>query len=77
MKELFEIEPVLSPRLLWIRRHDLHTSFASDLGEPWSAWSGSLAQAIDLDNFGIGKTVDDALADWAEQNGVLLWNEEV
>ena len=66
-----------SPRLAWIKRHDLHTQLCPDPDEhPWACWAGKLSAALDAGTVGDGPTEDDAIADWARKSGALLWNEE-
>ena len=86
--ELFPAESVAqdSPRLAWMKRHDIHTDKMHDYDEeeePWSAWVGDLEKAIadggdnpEAGGYSVAKTEDDALAILAKARGLRLWNEE-
>lgn len=91
--ELFPAETVAmeSPRLRWMKRHDVKTKKRTDLNrdvEPWEAWTGEYDFALEETLKGVkcypdaspflawGKTEDDALLHLAENNGWKLWNEE-
>jgi hypothetical protein len=76
MDELFEIQEVLSPRAAWLKRHDVQTLFSAGCDDPWSAWSGPLAAAVENETFATGLTAEDAVVQWAIKHGVRLWNEE-
>ena len=80
MSELFDIPESLSPRLRWLIKHKIHTfksGNAEDFdGEPWSAWQAENKNDLPSD-YETGATEDDAIAKWARQNGVKLWNETI
>jgi hypothetical protein len=48
----------------------------ADEDEPWNCWSGSLEEAIKHNRYSTGETEDEAISNWAIDNGVKLWNEE-
>lgn len=85
--ELFTIPEVKSPRLKWIAAHNLHTKHFPDRREgdecpetgadmhPWEAWQHA-GKVYPPGNSCGGPTEDDALANWARNNGVRMWNEE-
>lgn len=85
-EELFPIEEITadSPRLAWMKRHDVHTAFSTCCEEsPWSAWVGELKVAIEIGGsypstggYAIGDSEDEAIAALAEARGIPLWNEE-
>lgn len=77
MTELFDIGESLSPRLKWMREHEVRT-FSLDEGyyeefnlDPWECTSNK-------GNFrkGKGETEDEAIIDFARKNNLRLWNEE-
>ncbi len=85
--ELFPAEAVtmLSPRLAWMKRHEIYTTKGENCGEhPWSAWWGQrnpvhfleLHEADMDDIMGFGATEEDALVDVAIKWNFPLWNEE-
>ena len=80
MSELFEITATLSPKAVWIQKHDLNfycSGKSEDFGgEPWNCWKGSLELAIEIGETYSGATPDDALVAWAKANNVRLWNED-
>ena len=78
MSELFKPEMVAgdSPRLKWIKRHQLKTERAFDEYYDEMRWCAWRDLATCFDSEGSGITEDDAIADWARRNGVKLWNEE-
>ena len=76
MDELFSLPPTKSPKQKWIERHNLNTSEAPELAEPWSCWAGNLSAALDAGTVAHGNTEEDAIVQWAIQNNVRLWNEE-
>lgn len=69
MNDLFPITETLSPRLEWMRRHDLQTLYhpAPDGKEwpDWCAWQGEDNSPHD-GNTGEGDTEDEALIAWAQ-----------
>jgi len=87
--ELFPPSAVasLSPRLRWLRKHDVHTHYTPDFDQvtlaecpetgrdcyPWIAW---LPDKEKPGEFGCGYTYEDALVDLAKRHGLALWNEE-
>lgn len=78
MSELFDPKSVTvdSPCKKWVKKHSISTLKSPEIDPPWAAWSGGLDDALNKDNIGYGQTEDDALVDWAKENGVRLWNEE-
>jgi hypothetical protein len=67
--ELFQIPETLSPRLRWMREHQVTTTKeAEPSGDLWTAW-------VFPDTSGYGATEDDALADLAKKLSIPLWNE--
>lgn len=86
MNELFPVESVASesPRLKWMKQHDVCTHFATHMQQPgekpWCAWLPEFDDPTrgipsDPDLCGYGATEDDALADLAINQGLKLWNE--
>lgn len=87
MKELFEIETQLSPRLKWLRKYSVLTrrfpfvtpgdedEFGNEL-HPWMAWIGPLDVASTRDSFRAGgNTEQEAICNLALKRGWRLWNE--
>lgn len=75
-----------SPRLRWMKKHDVHTGKLheeSGLERPWSAWVGDFYEAIehggadpDAGGYASASTEDDAILLIAKAHGLRLWNEE-
>lgn len=66
-----------SPRLRWMKSHDLHTERNARIADaPWACWSGQLKDALLSDAIGTGMTEEDAIHEWAVVTGNRLWNEE-
>ena len=80
MNELFDIPPCESPRLKWLKKHDVKTLCSGNAedfdGEPWNAWAGDMGEAISGGEYVTGATEQDAIANWAIRRRVKLWNEE-
>ena len=83
MDTLFPIPEQPSPRLAWIKRHEVRTEYAKGMPEPWSAWDGELIACIEaggsdpkIGGYATGKTEDEALSNLAIGRGWKLWNEE-
>ena len=93
MNELFPVESVMvdSPRLRWMKRHNLETEHipeggpgveCPETGEDVPAWVCRVKKPHP--NFstycpreiGGGDTELDAIADFAKNAGIPLWNEE-
>ena len=76
-EELFNLPPSPSPRIKWMREHAIQTHYCADIEDgPWSAWTGSLADAIETeDGMGYGMTEEDAVIDYAKNANLKLWNE--
>lgn len=84
--ELFPTEAVQmdSPRLAWMKRHEIRTWFSKHIDPedgPWIAWLRSNAGEEDgiprdLDACGYGVTEDEALQSLARRHKFRLWNEE-
>lgn len=72
MTSLFSLPESLSPRLKWIKRHQITLS-PSDVADTASRWVASVAYQMSQ---GAGVTQDEALTDLAKKLGVRLWNEE-
>lgn len=89
-EELFPVELVKSPRLLWIEKHQVRTHAIPERNMPmaedegiakWSACFGprEIYQVIEDDGdgaVGFGHTEDEAIRDLACKYGTPLWNEE-
>lgn len=82
--ELFPSEAIASesPRLRWMKAHDVHTLDSRIQPEPWSAWVGELTAAIavggdnpEIGGYAVGETEDDAICALAKARGWRLWNE--
>lgn len=90
MNELMRVEESLSPRLRWIRLHDVVTAHTEGIepgdecpetGEdifPWAAASASamLTEANFRKIVGFGDTEDEALGDYCRKHGLLHWTQE-
>lgn len=78
MNELFDLPPSLSPRLAWMKEHDVKTAISPCLvaGEqPWNAWTGELEGGIFTEKCSTGETEDEAIVALALANGWRLWTE--
>ena len=75
-----------SPRLAWMKKHDVHTLSTGiddpdeDI-EPWSAWQGDgdcISEYGRDPKYGFvtGATEEDAIVNLAKARGIPLWNEE-
>lgn len=80
---LFAVPETLSPRLAWMRKHEIRTNFCESLKDsPWCAWlpeddfddHGTIYNGDD-DSVGFGLTKDDAVIKLAKKKGIRLWNE--
>lgn len=81
MNELFAPDSVSmnSPRLVWLKQHDIHTyksPCVEEDDEPWSCWAGSFESVSKLSDYETGQTEDEAITKWAVRHGVRLWNEQ-
>lgn len=87
MNELFQIEESLSPRLAWIKEHQIRTHHQPSMEEeesPWTAWlpmhdwdetqSGCFSDEFEND-VGYGRTKDEAMADLCIKCGFTHWSE--
>ncbi len=82
--ELFSIPEVLSPRLAWIKKHEIRTHHHEHSEMPWAAWlpahdyskehSGCYHPAHG-DQAGFGMTEEEAVIDLAKTQRMPLWNE--
>lgn len=67
-----------SPRLAWMKRHDISVRQMTDFEH--CLFAGRFAALKKLDNeyfqTGIGETEDEAISSLAEQLGIPPWNEE-
>jgi len=80
-EEMFDSKSVEkdSPRLAWFKKHNVstyRTPHMADEDEPWNCWSGPLQEAVNNNRYATGETEDEAIANWAIENEVRLWNEE-
>lgn len=82
--ELFPAEAVTmdSPRLAWMKRHEIYTQYTVNCGpEPWAAWWGQrnpvefIERHEDPEVMGYGATEEAALVDLAIKWDFKLWNE--
>ena len=82
--ELFPAEAVASesPRLRWLKAHDVHTFDAKNHNDPRSLSVGELTAAIaaggdnpEAGGYAVGDTEDDAICALAKARGWRLWNE--
>lgn len=73
MSELFEIEPSLSPRLKWIREHEIMITKITDCAydPPKISYRASKQVAIAAE----GEGSDDAVINLAKKLNLKLWNE--
>ena len=71
MNELFQIEPIKSPRLRWMERHHLtvYQNIEMAVDARFTAYHGMAV-------IGHGATYDDALFAAAKSLNIKLWNEE-
>lgn len=69
MKELFDIPQQDSPRLAWLKKHEIHIAFA-EIEDATYVCCGIGNKA------GYGDSMDDVVLDWARKNRKKLWNEE-
>lgn len=82
MNELFSKEEVSkdSPRLAWLKKHQIVTYFCEHLDPeecPWCAWIGEKDNPPeDPELCGYGLTEGDAIVALCKANGIKLWNEE-
>lgn len=72
-----------SPRLRWMKKHDVHTAYFDDGQGIWAAWIGDFEEAADhggsdpyAGGYARGETEDDAILLIAKAHGLRLWNEE-
>ena len=65
MIELFDIPESKSPRLVWMEKHGVKTSYCNDL---WQAEHGI--------TIAFGDSELDALTELAKKLNLKLWNEE-
>lgn len=70
MKELFEIQPCDSPRLKWMKKHEIKTAHLELDDECVVVCVGNGERA------GMSLDAEYAILDWAKKNRVKLWNEE-
>lgn len=85
IKELFLVEESLSPRLEWLKTHQVRTHDHPDMEDMrWAAWlplhdwspteSNCYAPGSARD-VGYGETEADAIIDLAKKNKIKLWNQ--
>jgi hypothetical protein len=65
---LFDIPETPSPRLQWLRKHDIRIHCDSEETHEFTAWTLP-------DVSGYGSTEDEAIADLAKKLSIPLWNE--
>jgi hypothetical protein len=65
---LFDIPETPSPRLQWLRKHDIRIHRDSEEANEFTAWTLP-------DASGYGDTEDEAIADLARKLSIPLWNE--
>ena len=81
MEELFNLPPQKSPRLLWLEKNKLRVEkhphfdndedeFGKEIFEYYAIHDNQLDKAVG------GETEAIAIANWALQSGICLWNEE-
>ena len=79
MTDLFTIPESPSPRLAWLRKHNVHTFCSGPAehfdGEPWNCWQAINEKAMPED-YETGTTEHEAIVKWAIAHNVPLWNEE-
>lgn len=81
MSELFPAEQVSvdSPRLRWLKKHDVATIDFKEGGEDergeYKRWAAGTTNH-DNTRWQQGDTEDEAIANWAKAHNVPLWNEE-
>lgn len=73
MDLLFTIPESLSPRMKWMREHDVHTRICNDEEDPWTAWTGEEAEAIPAGRFSVGVDENQAIERLATFRGWNLW----
>jgi hypothetical protein len=81
-EELFEVPESLSPRLKWMRNHEVRTRFAEHLQLPWCAWTDNDddwdqpgGMLNDPEACGLGTTEIEAVEDLARALGVVNWED--
>lgn len=79
-KNLFEIPVCESPRLKWLKKHNVktwRTESDETSNKPWLAWAQDEDGDVPHDgNASFGATEHDALVNLAMMLGWRLWNEE-
>lgn len=83
MNELFDLAPSLSPRLKWMREHDIQVEFIPEeerrgheaAWEVYSYWDDAADDEDPTAHTGYGETEDEAIVDFARRNHLKLWNE--
>lgn len=77
MSDLFpELQTSLSPRLEWMRRHEIETSFHPASGSVDAFWLADYLHPEGGHYQEIGDTEDEALTALAKAAGLKLWFEE-
>lgn len=71
---LFEVQESLSPRLQWMKKHNITTGFTSK--RIYFAFYNHDIGKDTISNTGRGESEEDALIDFAKNNNISLWNEE-
>lgn len=69
---LFDAPEQPSPRLAWMRKHNIHVRRDPEEGE----WVASTQGPTGVNYWGFGETEDEAMAELALKRGWKLWNEE-
>lgn len=71
--DLFPVEESLSPRLRWLREHDVVTWRTEGCKMPWSASHSQDIKTTARTRFGEGDTEDEAIVALARANKWPLW----
>ena len=85
--ELFTIPPQDSPRLAWLKKHEIQPKHNKEVepgdedefGDriyPFSVYGSFMRGEVKYWLAGFGDTEDEALVDFARGAGIRLWNEE-
>lgn len=77
---LLEVQPCLSPRLAWLKKHNVFTERLGNQNHlnfsEWVAYVGKMPATEDEGVWGSGDTEDAAIVSIAKCCGWKLWNEE-
>lgn len=80
MSDLFNIPEYPSPRLVWMREHDVQVGrYVRDDGQGQPVWYAAIGDeesaSDDESEIAYGDTEDEAIVNLAKVNGWRLWNE--